>query len=33
MVDEENFHCKCSFGVVKMSVAIPQNLNLCPTVD
>jgi hypothetical protein len=33
MVDEKKIHCKCSFGVVKMSAVIFQNLDLYPTVD
>ncbi len=28
-----NFHCKCNFGVVKMSIRIPQDLDLYPIVD
>jgi len=27
------FHCKCSFGVVRISIRIPQYLDLYPTVD
>jgi hypothetical protein len=28
-----NFHCKCSFGVVRMSTKIPWDLNWYPIVD
>jgi hypothetical protein len=28
-----NFHCKCSFGVVRMSIRIPWDLDLYPIVD
>jgi protein associated with RNAse G/E len=28
-----HFHCKCNFGVVKMSIRIPQDLDLYPIVD
>jgi hypothetical protein len=33
MVDEKKIHCKCNFEVLKMFVAIPQNLDLYPIVD
>ncbi len=33
MVDAMKFHCKCPFGVVKMFVTIPWDLDLYLIVD
>jgi hypothetical protein len=33
MVEITIIHCKCKFGIVRMLIKIPRDLNLYPTVD
>jgi hypothetical protein len=33
MVEITIIHCKCKFGIVRMFIKIPWDLNLYPTVD